>query len=25
VCGTEIFWGDDRFEDAMEWAKSRQR
>ena len=25
VCDTEIFWGDDRFEDAMEWAKSRQR
>ena len=22
VCGSEIFWGDDRFEDAIEWAKS---
>jgi 2-hydroxychromene-2-carboxylate isomerase len=21
VSGTEIFWGDDRFEDAIEWAK----
>jgi 2-hydroxychromene-2-carboxylate isomerase len=21
--GTEIFWGDDRFEDAIEWSKSR--
>ena len=22
VCGTEIFWGDDRFEDAIEWARA---
>lgn len=22
VCGREIFWGDDRFEDAIEWAKA---
>jgi len=22
VCGTEIFWGDDRFEDALEWCNS---
>jgi len=21
-CGTEIFWGDDRFEDAIDWARS---
>lgn len=21
VCGTEIFWGDDRFEDAIDWCK----
>jgi 2-hydroxychromene-2-carboxylate isomerase len=21
VCGTEIFWGDDRLEDAVEWCK----
>lgn len=21
VCGTEIFWGDDRLEDAIEWCK----
>lgn len=21
-CGSEIFWGDDRFEDAIEWSKS---
>jgi 2-hydroxychromene-2-carboxylate isomerase len=21
ACGTEIFWGDDRFEDAIEWSK----
>jgi 2-hydroxychromene-2-carboxylate isomerase len=20
--GTEIFWGDDRFEDAIDWAKA---
>jgi 2-hydroxychromene-2-carboxylate isomerase len=25
VCGTEIFWGDDRFEDAVEWSKSQHR
>jgi 2-hydroxychromene-2-carboxylate isomerase len=23
VCGTEIFWGDDRLEDALDWATSR--
>jgi 2-hydroxychromene-2-carboxylate isomerase len=22
VCGTEIFWGDDRLEDAIDWCKS---
>jgi 2-hydroxychromene-2-carboxylate isomerase len=22
ACGSEIFWGDDRFEDAVEWAKA---
>lgn len=22
VCGTEVFWGDDRLEDAIEWCKS---
>ena len=22
MCGNEIFWGDDRFEDAIEWAKA---
>ena len=22
VCGTEIFWGDDRFEDAVQWCKT---
>jgi 2-hydroxychromene-2-carboxylate isomerase len=22
VCGTEIFWGDDRLEDALDWCKS---
>jgi 2-hydroxychromene-2-carboxylate isomerase len=22
VCGKEIFWGDDRLEDAIEWCKS---
>ena len=22
VCGSEIFWGDDRFEDAIDWARS---
>ena len=22
ACGHEIFWGDDRFEDAIDWAKS---
>ena len=22
MCGTEIFWGDDRFEDAIDWCKS---
>jgi 2-hydroxychromene-2-carboxylate isomerase len=22
VCGSAIFWGDERFEDAIEWAKS---
>lgn len=24
VFGSEIFWGDDRFEDAVEWAKSHR-
>ena len=24
VWGSEVFWGDDRFEDALEWAKSHQ-
>lgn len=23
ACGTEIFWGDDRLEDAIDWCKSR--
>lgn len=23
VCGDEIFWGDDRFEDAIAWSRSR--
>lgn len=23
VCGDEIFWGDDRLEDAIDWCKSR--
>ena len=23
VSGEEIFWGDDRLEDALEWCKSR--
>jgi 2-hydroxychromene-2-carboxylate isomerase len=23
VCGTEIFWGDDRLEDAIDWCKSK--
>ena len=23
ACGDEIFWGDDRLEDAIDWAKSR--
>jgi 2-hydroxychromene-2-carboxylate isomerase len=22
VCGTELFWGDDRLEDALEWCKA---
>lgn len=22
VCGTEVFWGDDRLEDAIDWCKS---
>jgi 2-hydroxychromene-2-carboxylate isomerase len=22
MCGTEIFWGDDRFEDAIDWSKT---
>ena len=22
ACGSEIFWGDDRLEDAIEWCKS---
>jgi len=22
ACGAEIFWGDDRLEDAVEWCKS---
>jgi 2-hydroxychromene-2-carboxylate isomerase len=23
ACGTEIFWGDDRLEEAIEWCKSQ--
>ena len=23
ACGNEIFWGDDRLEDALDWAKAR--
>jgi 2-hydroxychromene-2-carboxylate isomerase len=22
VCGSEIFWGDDRLEDAVDWCKA---
>jgi 2-hydroxychromene-2-carboxylate isomerase len=22
VCGSEIFWGDDRLEDAIDWCKT---
>ncbi|MDH4323582.1 MAG: 2-hydroxychromene-2-carboxylate isomerase [Betaproteobacteria bacterium] len=25
MSGTEIFWGDDRFEDAIDWAKAHAR
>ncbi|MGE5791700.1 MAG: DsbA family protein [Bacteroidota bacterium] len=25
VCGTEVFWGDDRFEDAIDWVKAREQ
>lgn len=23
ACGTELFWGDDRIEDAVEWCKTQ--
>jgi 2-hydroxychromene-2-carboxylate isomerase len=22
VCGTELFWGDDRLEEAIDWCRS---
>ena len=25
VVGNELFWGDDRLEDAIDWAKSHER